>query len=61
MQELVDALEAGGLSKQQVTRLHLDLLERRLQRVREHLEAAQLESGMSDAEFYSSGIWHRAR
>lgn len=53
-----EALRAAGLSEQQLSLLHLDVLERRLSKVHEHLEAQQVSSKLGDDNFYSSGIWH---
>ena len=56
--EAEETLRTAGLSEQQLSRLHLDVLERRLSKVHEHLEAEQVASKLSDDKFYSSGIWH---
>jgi hypothetical protein len=55
------ALEDAGMSGKQIDSLHLQALERRLKNVRARLEDLRRESGLSDAAFYSSGIWHRVR
>ena len=57
--EAEEILRTAGLSEKQLSRLHLDMLERRLSKVHEHLEAEQVASKLSDDKFYSSGIWHK--
>ena len=54
-----DAMASAGLSVRQIESLHLDVLTRRLEKIREELEMRQRQSGLSDSEFYSSGLWHR--
>lgn len=59
IEEVAQRLRASGLTEQQLERIRLDTLERRLQKVKKHFEEAQQKSGMTDAEYYSSGLWHR--
>lgn len=56
-----EAMASAGLSARQIESLHLKVLTRRLEKIREKLEMRQRESGLSDGEFYSSGLWHRVR
>jgi hypothetical protein len=53
------ALREAGLSDKQIDSLHLEALDRRLEKMRAHLAQLQQDSGLSDGDFYSSGIWHR--
>lgn len=57
--EVEKALRASGLSEQQLSRLNLESIDGRLQRVKEHFEVEQQKRNMTDEEFYSSGIWHQ--
>ena len=57
--EAEETLRAAGLSEQQLSQLNLDALERRLSKVKEHLDAEQVASKLGDDKFYSSGIWHK--
>ena len=57
--EAEEALRTAGLSEQQLSQLHLDVLERRLSKVKEYLDAEQVASKLSDDKFYSSGMWHK--
>lgn len=52
------ALRSAGLSDKQIGSLHLDVFDRRLDKMRAYLKELQQESGLADEEFYSSGIWH---
>jgi hypothetical protein len=55
------AIASAGLTEKQIESLHLEVLSRRLTKIREELEMRQRRSGLSDSEFYSSGLWHRVR
>ena len=57
--EVEETLRTAGLSEQQLSRLHLDVLQLRLSKVHEHLAAEQAASKLGDDKFYSSGIWHK--
>ena len=60
--EEIDAiLRSSGLSHQQIDNLHLGSMDRRVQLLKGHFEAAQQKSGLADEQFYSSGVWHRVR
>ena len=52
-------LRAAGHSEKQIKNLHLRAVDSRAQRVKEHIEAEQLNRAMSDEEFYSAGEWHQ--
>lgn len=59
--ELEEALRSSGLSEKQIDHLHLKALDRRLNDVKQYLDARKQNSDLSDDDFYSSGIWHRVR
>jgi|GEM_PF-2040317 len=59
IEEVEKKLRASGLSEQQLKQIKLKTLERRFQRVKKHFEEEQKKSGMTDEEYYSSGLWHR--
>ena len=53
------ALRQAGLSDKQIDSLHLEVLGRRLNKVLSRVEQMRSDSGLDEAEFFSSGIWHR--
>lgn len=59
IEEVEKRLRASGLSEQQLDHIKLGTLERRFQKVKKHFEEEQRKSGMTDEEYYSSGLWHR--
>ncbi|MDO6621166.1 MULTISPECIES: hypothetical protein [unclassified Shewanella] len=59
IEELEKRLRASGLSEQQLAHLRLESIEHRFQKVKQHFEEQQRKSGMTDEEYYSSGLWHR--
>jgi len=59
IEEVEKRLRVSGLSEQQLKHIKLETLERRFQRVKKHFEEEQQKSGMTDEEYYSSGLWHR--
>ena len=59
IEEVEKRLRASGLSEQQLKHIKLETLERRFQRVKKHFEEEQRKSGMTDEDYYSSGLWHR--
>jgi hypothetical protein len=59
MAQVAGALRQERLSDKQIDSLHLDVLAKRLDKVLNRLEQMRSGSGRDDAEFFSSGIWHR--
>ncbi|TKB47161.1 hypothetical protein [Thalassotalea mangrovi] len=59
--EVKELLRSSGLSDKQVQSLHLDSVEGRFQKVKNHIENEQRKSGKPDSEFYSSGRWHQVK
>lgn len=59
IEEVEEKLRASGISEQQLEHIRLETIERRFQRVKKHFEDEQRKSGMTDEEYYSSGLWHR--
>ncbi|WP_026375867.1 hypothetical protein [Aestuariibacter salexigens] len=49
----------GGLSAEQIESIRPASIELRFRKVQQHFIDTQRESGLSEKEFYSSGIWHR--
>jgi hypothetical protein len=59
VERTIRALRQAGLSNKQIDSLHLEVLGRRLGKVLSRLEQMRSDSGLNEAEFFSSGIWHR--
>ena len=55
------ALREARLTQRQLQSLHLEVVNTRLVRMREHLHGLQAESGLEEEAFFSDGIWHRVR
>ena len=61
LDEIELILLSSGLSARQIQTLNLPAMDRRAAQLKEHFDAEQLKSGLTDEEFYSSGIWHQVR
>ncbi|MDN3651987.1 hypothetical protein QWY77_04300 [Thalassotalea ponticola] len=59
IEELARRLRASGLTDKQLATINLNSLEQRFQAVKKHFLSEQKKSALTDADFYTDGIWHR--